>query len=215
MCIRDRSAMCPHTGTRAPMFSSGSTASNTAPPTFSKYTNALGTGIGQALRELRVAAVETGVEPELLDGVATLVGSARDADHPRTFDLRDLPDVGADRASGRGNYNGFTGAGLTDVEQADVGGEPRHAERAERKRRLLHVAERQESGAIRHRELLPPGVAEDQVADVMLRMPGSDDAVDGAAGHGLTERYRRGIDGRHFVHHLAHVRIERQVQGVQ
>jgi hypothetical protein len=51
-----------------------------------------------ALGQLRIAAVETDVEAELLDRVAALVGAAGDADHARALELGDLPDRRADRA---------------------------------------------------------------------------------------------------------------------
>ena len=41
----------------------------------------------QALGRRGIATVETGVEPELLNGIATLVGAARDADDARNLEL--------------------------------------------------------------------------------------------------------------------------------
>ena len=177
--------------------------------------DAVRAGGGEALGQLRIAAVEADVEAELFDRVAALVGAAGDADHARALELGDLPDHRADRTGRRGHDHGFARLGLADVEQADVGGERGHAEPAQRQRRLRHLAEREQILTVRQRVVLPAGVAEHQIAGAELRMLGGDDAVDRAAHHGLAQRHRRRVDRPDFVHQVAHVRIERKVQRAQ
>jgi hypothetical protein len=55
--------------------------------------------------------------------------------------FRDLAGHGAHRAGGRGDHHGVTGLGLAEVQQADVRGEARHAERTQREGGAGHVAE--------------------------------------------------------------------------
>jgi hypothetical protein len=69
--------------------------------------------------------------------------------------------------------------------------------------------------AVRERVVLPTGVAEHQLAAAKLRMLGSDDAIDRAAHHRLTQLHRARVQRSDLIHHLAHVGIERKVQRSQ
>src|SRR5262245_53491464 len=61
----------------------------------------------QLRRKIRIAMIETIIEAELALDVVAFVLAAGDPDRPRTLDLRDLPDRGADRARRRGDNDGL------------------------------------------------------------------------------------------------------------
>ena len=75
--------------------------------------------------------VDRGVKPELVDDVATLLLAARDADHAASPDLRDLPDHGTHRTCCGRNDDGLARLWPADVEETEVCGHARHAERAQ------------------------------------------------------------------------------------
>src|SRR5689334_8600631 len=55
----------------------------------------------QLLGEIRRTMIETDVEAELFPDIAHLLRAASDPDDTAPFQLRDLPDHGADRPAGR------------------------------------------------------------------------------------------------------------------
>src|ERR1700740_2222756 len=76
--------------------------------------------------------VETLVESQFLARIGALAAPPRNSDDAAPLDLRDLADDRAHRTGGCSHYHRLAGLGLPDVEESDVGGEPRHSEYAER-----------------------------------------------------------------------------------
>ena len=121
----------------------------------------------------------------------------------------------ADRPGGGGDHDGLAGLRLADVEQADVGGQPGHAERRQRQRRLRHRGIKlAQAAAIGQQPVLPAGVGDHAIADGEIRVLRRGDLRDRLADHQAADRHRCGIAGV-GVHAAAHVRIERQVFGLQ
>ena len=129
------------------------------------------------------------------------------------FDLGDLPDYRADGAGGRGNHDGLPGLRLSDFEQTDIGGHPRHAEYAKRcGDRSRFRVELAQACAIRERIFLPSTVAEDEVANRVFRIVGGDDLPDRAAHHRPPNRNRWRIRSCR-IHTTAHIWVEREIEG--
>ncbi len=164
----------------------------------------------QVVAEPAGLVVDAGVEPELAHDVVALCLAARNADHTATLELRELSDHAADRARSSGDDDGLARLRLGDVEQAHPGGDPGHAEHAERIRgrrpRGVHLAH---ARAVGDGVLLPAERSGHEVALSEAWMPRFDHLADRAAGHHLAEldvlrvRLLR-------VHAAAHVRVERE-----
>src|SRR5690606_24198931 len=97
--------------------------------------DAAGNGFPELLREVRVVAVDAGVEAECLDHEAAFLRAAGNADDAAALYFGDLADDRADRAAGGSDHDRFTFLRLADPEQAVPCGEARHAENAQRMRR--------------------------------------------------------------------------------
>src|SRR6516225_3247471 len=94
----------------------------------------------------------------------TFVLAAGDADRAATLDLRDLADDRADRAGGGRDHDGLAWLRLADIEQPEIGGEPRNSIDAQQMRHwfdLGHLCQmlRRYGGIV-----LPAGIAEYDVA---------------------------------------------------
>ena len=96
---------------RANGFSRGRTASQTCPPTFSKYTSTP-SGVAALSSALKVgrAVVSAASKPSVAQ-VLDLVGAARDADRAGAEDPGQLSDRRPDRPAGGGDDDGLAGLG--------------------------------------------------------------------------------------------------------
>jgi hypothetical protein len=74
--------------------------------------------------------IEARVESELVLNEAALLFASGNADNPTALDLCDL-DHRPDSTRGRSDDNGLSGVGFSDIQQAGIGGESRHAEHAQ------------------------------------------------------------------------------------
>ena len=169
-----------------------------------------------SVRHARVAMIDAGVEAELLHGVVALLLAARDADRAQPFDLRDLPDDRADRTGRRGDDQRLAGLRLTDVERADVRREPGHAEHAERIRRPRDARIELVDAARRSRPRIPASRCTTETRSPSLnfglRLAITRDTVPPII---TSFELGRGRVGRAFAHAPAHVRIEREEDGLQ
>ena len=104
------------------------------------------------------------------------------ADHGAALGLGDLADHRAHRARGGGDEHRLAVFQFTDLEQACVGGEPRHAERAqigrERSEAWIDLLEVRAGGDV---PFAPAAEMADMVADFPLVVVGGDHLADGAA----------------------------------
>src|SRR3984957_12147002 len=151
---------------RANGFSRGRTASQTCPPTFSKYTStpsgvaALSWPEKSCARWLRAASKPSSRRGATLSAPPPLPP-------PRAAGGR----ARGPPPAGRRDDHRLTRLGLADLGQAGVGGEPGHAEHAERGRdRHLARVERAEPLRGLHRVGLPAAVAEHDVARLEARV---------------------------------------------
>jgi AhpD family alkylhydroperoxidase len=92
---------------------------------------ALRAGGAQIVAEPAGAVVDTRIEAELVDDVATFRGASRDADDPAAGELRQLPDDAAHGARGCGDDKRVTELRLRDLRHPEPGGDSGHAENAE------------------------------------------------------------------------------------
>src|SRR5208283_45255 len=88
----------------------------------------------QALARVSCLVVDRCIETEFVDEVAAFGGASRDSDRAAPLDLCDLADGGADRTGGSGHHDGFARLELAHVQQPEIGGHARHAERVEERR---------------------------------------------------------------------------------
>jgi hypothetical protein len=138
--------------------------------------------------------------------------AAGDPDRMASFDSGDLPDYRPDGARSRRDDDSFPRFRLTDFEKTDIGGHPRHAEDAERRRdRRRCGIELAQPGAIRKRVFLPAAIAEHDVADRVFRIARLDDLANRAADHRLPDVNRLCIRFR-GTHAAAHVWVEREIE---
>src|SRR5205807_137557 len=91
----------------------------------------LGTGPVECRAEISRTMIDARIEAELGLDIAAFVGAAGDADDPRALPPCKLARDRADRTRSRRHDNGLAALRLADLAQADIGGEPRHAEHAE------------------------------------------------------------------------------------
>src|SRR5262249_4523370 len=204
-------AMSPETGTRAKSLSNGSTASQMAPPTFSKVDiDAAWAGGRQSRRKIRGAMIDRGVEAKLVPHEGAFLRAAGDADRSRAGELCELSDQRPDRAAG-GDDHGLSGLGLADHAQAAVRGEPRHSEHAEpgrdRRRGRIELAQ---ARAVRERVRSPSCSREDDVTFHIRGIVRDDHMRHAFSGHHLADLERRGIRLPRG-HATAHVRVEGEV----
>ena len=127
--------------------------------------------------------------------------------------LRELAGDAADGAGGAGYEHHVALMHVRDVEQADVGGESRNAERAEIGRRTRRRRRIDDLCVLRveEREFAPAEVVHDRRADRHLVAAGCDHLAHRPAVEHLTDLERRHV-ALHVVHPPAHVRIDRQVR---
>ncbi len=95
--------------------------------------DAFAAGRLELLREIGRLVVDRHVEAELFGQHPAFFGAAGDPDHPAAVDLGDLADHRADRAGRRRHHHLLAVLERADLEQAEIGGEAGHAERAKEK----------------------------------------------------------------------------------
>src|SRR5438067_4905036 len=103
--------------------------------------------------------VDAGIKAELAFDVATFVGAAGNADDPCAGALGELADDSANRPRSGRYDNGFATLRAPDLAQSDIGGEPRHAEHAERRRQWRLVGVELDEVPCRHRAIKLPPIA--------------------------------------------------------
>ena len=145
--------------------------------------DAFGKDLLELLAQAAGLVVDGRVEPEFVHQPTPLLGPARDADHPAPLDLGDLADDRAHRSSRRRHHDGFAGLGAATLEQAEVGGEARHAKDAEQMGHRLQRRQLGEALAWQDGVVLPARVGEHQVAGTQVADVGRHDLGQGAAGH--------------------------------
>src|SRR5262249_3204320 len=96
--------------------------------------NALGTSGLELFCKIGRATIDTSIEAQLTDDEVALLCATGDPDRMASFDFSDLPDDRSDGAGGRRNNDGLPTLRLTDFEETDIGGHPRHTEDTERRR---------------------------------------------------------------------------------
>ena len=162
----------------------------------------------QAVLRRRRRVVEDTVETELLEP-GDLLGRARAPDHARPAAARELGGNAAHGTGGTRHEHRFAGGHLADVDDADVGRQPRHPQHAERCRdgcspRVYGP----QAAPIGDGDLTPPEVVHHPGADRPVVVPRGDDLPDRTAREWLAERERRHVRPR-VVHPPAHVRVDR------
>ena len=70
-------------------------------------------------------------KPSSIDDVVAFLRSAGDADDAAALDLGDLAGDRPDGAGGTGEHDRLAGLRLADIEQAEISGQPGHAQRAQ------------------------------------------------------------------------------------
>src|SRR5207249_8430818 len=109
--------------------------------------------------------VECGIDPGFFPQPAHLLVRAGTSDDAAALDLRDLADDGADGTGGSRDEDGFVFLGAADVEKADVGGHPRHAESSQKGLEWREVRiDLRQIGAVGDVILPPAAKSEDGVA---------------------------------------------------
>ena len=161
-----------------------------------------------------VAAVaDARVEAQLVHDVVALLSRPGDADHPVTPDLRNLPHDRPYRPR-RGRHDDHVAVlQPADLKEADVGGEPRHAEHPEggRDGRRPGV-EPADTAAVGEPVLLPTDPGEHEVALGEPVVARRHDLPHRPPGHHAAQLDRRRV-GRPRVHAPPHVGVEREVDG--
>ena len=158
-------------------------------------------------RHRAVVVVERGVEAELQQPGHLLRGAGAADDAGGAHGLGDLAHQGADGAGGAGDEDDVAGLEVGDLEQAGVGGQAGHAQRAEESRRGGQIGAGRGGGAgVEHGVFTPAQGMHDGVAHLAVRGTGGDDLADGAAVERGVQGERRGV-GLDVVHPAAHVGV--------
>src|SRR5690606_22660818 len=128
---------------------------------------------GKLLAPVGALVIDRGIEAEVLDDMAALVRPARYADSATALDLRDLADDGTDGARSGRNDNRLARLRAANLQQAEIGGEARHAASAEHDRQIDRQALRQNAhGAhalIGDAVVLPAGQTAHMIAFLVAR----------------------------------------------
>ena len=169
----------------------------------------------QAVAHAAGLVIDAGIKAKFLDHELAFGGAAGNAHHTAALDSGHLADGLTDRTGRARDDNRLAGLGLPDIEQSEIGGHARHAERIEPfgQRRDAKVDTRQPGGdqclGLDRTELLHPEHAADRVPHRKGRGIGGDDPTDTAGTHHITDSDRLDIAAP-LVHPAAHRRIERQ-----
>src|SRR5690606_29141232 len=101
-----------------------------APHIVHEDVDAVGAEFGKTPPDLFRLVVDAGIEPEILGDPAAFLGAAGDPDDAAALDPGELPGGGAHGAGGARYHHRLAALAFTDVEEAEIGGEPRDAEHA-------------------------------------------------------------------------------------
>ncbi len=166
----------------------------------------------QCRRHVVVLVVDGRIEAQFLDQIAALVGAAGDADHARALDPGNLPDHRANRTGSSGHQHRLALLGLAHFQQAKIGGQARHAQRAEegRQRRQARI-DLVQGMAVGDRILLHAQQAADEIADRELRVLRLSHLAERDGAHHAAYGYRRHVGILAGVHPAAHGRVQRNV----
>ena len=129
---------------RAPWLIKGMTASRyLAADVIEIHINSLRATFLQGLSNVRGLVIDRRISSQFLAQVAILFVAAGDTHHTTAFDLRNLQHSHADSARGARDNDGLAFFRLANVEQAEVGGQPRHPQdpecRAHRKQTRIYL----------------------------------------------------------------------------
>jgi len=174
----------------------------------------VGAQVAEARHHVLAAVVDDRVEPGLVAQPRAFLVAPGDADHAAAADLRDLRGNAAGRTRGARDDDGLALARLADVEQAEVGGQARHAEAPERVGQVAalgHASQARDAVGSDDRIVLPAEEAVGVVARLPLAVLRCNDLPDGARAHHLADCDRRHVVGR-VLDPAAHGGLEGQVQ---
>ena len=174
--------------------------------------DALGSGLGERRPDGARLVVDAGVEAEIGDDVAALLGPAGDADGAAALDARDLADGAADGAGRRRDDDRLAVPDAGDVDEADHGGGARLADEAEAEGERLQVGRQlAQALAVEDDVLAPAELALHGVARLEIGMAALDHDAGAAADHDVADLQGIGVLAVAAAHLPAHVGIDRQV----
>src|SRR5215472_15689208 len=151
--------------------------------------------------------VDAGVEAEFALHITAFVGTPGNADRACTSAFGELANDRADRTRGSRDDDRLAAPRPADIAEPDIGGEPGHAEHAERGRQRPLVWLEFDETVGRHRAVkLPTITAQDVIARTEARIARSHDPPDNAAFHDRTDLDRSGV-GALRAHTAAHQRF--------
>ena len=155
--------------------------------------------------------IQAGVVAQFVARIGAFLRPARDADHPRASELRQLSDDRAHRARRRRNHHCLARLGRDDLIQSVPRGHARHAERPEPGLEGNGVAfDLAKIAAVAETIQLPAAHPDNPVADLEPGVCRGDDFAHRAANHHLADLLRLGI-GPPVVHAAAHVGIKGKI----
>src|SRR5215470_14721512 len=138
--------------------------------------------------------VDASVEAEFALHITAFVGTPGNADRACTGAFGELANDRADRTRGSRDDDGLAALRPANIAEPDIGGEPAHAEHAERRRqRRLVWLELDETVGWHRAVKLPTITAQDVIALAEARIPRPHDPPDNAAFHDRADLHRSGI----------------------
>ncbi len=155
--------------------------------------------------------VDAGVKVELAFDIAAFVGAAGNTDDACAGALGELTGDSANRPRSGRYDNGLAALRPADLAEPDIGGEPRHAQYAERRRQRRLVGIELEEVLCRHRAIeLPPIAAVNIIALAKAGIARAHDLPDDPTLHDGADFDRLRV-GAHPADAAAHIRIEREI----
>src|SRR5580700_5634077 len=174
--------------------------------------DALGAMLAEGTSDVYGFVIDGGIEAEVIDDEAALLGASGDADDVAVLNFGDLPDDGADGSGCGGDDDCVSGLGLAGVEEAKVCGHAGHAEDAEIFGQRNHFCvDFSHSAAVGQRVFLHAEYSGDVIAYREARIAGGGDDADAESAHDFSDGYGRDVGSR-FVDPTAHGRVERNVE---
>src|SRR5690606_17798180 len=153
-----------------------------------------------------------GVEAELILDERALLRPTGNADSTAAGELRKLAHDLPYGARGCRDHDRVARFRLADLEEAEIGREPRHAENAVRSRDRRHRRVDLPRAAAADTIFLPADPLFDDVADLVVRIVRLHDLADDTPRHDLADLNNRRI-GNDVPHAPAHVGVEREIDG--
>jgi hypothetical protein len=161
----------------------------------------------QGLPDVLRLVVDSGVEAEISHEIAAFLRPSRDAHDMTAFDFCYLSHDGSYATSGARNGDSLAQLRLTDIEQAEIGGQAWHPKCAEidwqRRKRRVNL---REAGAIGQRILLYAQQSINMVANPKLDVLRSDNTTQSECPHYFPNANRWNV-GLSLVHPAAHCGI--------